>query len=254
MATTSNYSWTTPDDTDLVKDGASAIRTLGSAIDTTVFNNAGAAVAKSTVDAKGDLIVGTADDTVGRLAVGTDGYTLVADSSTATGLAYAAPAASGLTLISATSCSAVASQAVTGFSATYQNYRIIVAGDGTANESVHMKLRSSSTDSSTAYYYFANRWFSSNANQIVPVANGTAGFEVSQAFTASTATIDVIRPYDAVRTSVFSTGIQFDTTNTRSVSVFNAGVHNASTSYDGFNLIWAAGAFTGTIYLYGYQK
>jgi hypothetical protein len=35
MATTTNYSWTTPDDTDLVKDGAAAIRTLGSSIDTT---------------------------------------------------------------------------------------------------------------------------------------------------------------------------------------------------------------------------
>lgn len=38
MATTTNYSWTTPDDTALVKDGASAIRTLGSAIDTTTKN------------------------------------------------------------------------------------------------------------------------------------------------------------------------------------------------------------------------
>jgi hypothetical protein len=37
MATTTNYSWTTPNDTDLVKDGAAAIRTLGSAIDSTVF-------------------------------------------------------------------------------------------------------------------------------------------------------------------------------------------------------------------------
>jgi hypothetical protein len=35
MANTTNYSWETPDDTDLVKDGAAAIRTLGSAIDTT---------------------------------------------------------------------------------------------------------------------------------------------------------------------------------------------------------------------------
>ena len=35
MATTTNYNWTTPDDTALVKDGASAIRTLGSSIDTT---------------------------------------------------------------------------------------------------------------------------------------------------------------------------------------------------------------------------
>ena len=37
MATTTNYAWTTPDDTGLVKDGASAIRTLGSAIDTSLY-------------------------------------------------------------------------------------------------------------------------------------------------------------------------------------------------------------------------
>lgn len=36
MATTTNYGWSTPDDTALVKDGASAIRTLGSSIDTTL--------------------------------------------------------------------------------------------------------------------------------------------------------------------------------------------------------------------------
>ena len=36
MATTTNYGWTTPDNTDLVKDGAAAIRTLGSAIDTSM--------------------------------------------------------------------------------------------------------------------------------------------------------------------------------------------------------------------------
>jgi len=35
MANTTNYNWETPDDTDLVKDGASAIRTLGNSIDTT---------------------------------------------------------------------------------------------------------------------------------------------------------------------------------------------------------------------------
>jgi hypothetical protein len=38
MATTTNYGWTTPDDTDLVKNGASAIRTLGSSVDTTTKN------------------------------------------------------------------------------------------------------------------------------------------------------------------------------------------------------------------------
>lgn len=38
MATTTNYGWVTPDDTNLVKDGAAAIRTLGSSIDTTTKN------------------------------------------------------------------------------------------------------------------------------------------------------------------------------------------------------------------------
>ena len=44
----------------------------------------------STVDAKGDLLAGTADNTVDRLAVGNNGETLVADSSTSTGLRYTA--------------------------------------------------------------------------------------------------------------------------------------------------------------------
>jgi len=38
MASTTNFNWTTPDDTDLVKDGAAAIRTLGSAIDTSLVD------------------------------------------------------------------------------------------------------------------------------------------------------------------------------------------------------------------------
>ena len=41
MATTTNYSWSTPDNTGLVKDGALNIRTLGSAIDTTLFTALG---------------------------------------------------------------------------------------------------------------------------------------------------------------------------------------------------------------------
>jgi hypothetical protein len=36
MATTTYFGWPTPDNTDLVKDGASAIRSLGSAIDTSM--------------------------------------------------------------------------------------------------------------------------------------------------------------------------------------------------------------------------
>ena len=38
MPTTSNFGWTTPADTDLVKDGAAAIRTLGNGIDTSFLD------------------------------------------------------------------------------------------------------------------------------------------------------------------------------------------------------------------------
>lgn len=37
MATTPNYTWPTPNDTDQLADGASAIRALGDAVDSTVF-------------------------------------------------------------------------------------------------------------------------------------------------------------------------------------------------------------------------
>ena len=91
MATSPIYCWAEPDNTDLVKNGALAIRTLGNAIDTTM----GTMVAKTIIDAKGDLIAGSAADTALRLAVGSNGETLVADSSTSTGLRYQSNFAAG---------------------------------------------------------------------------------------------------------------------------------------------------------------
>lgn len=115
MANTTNFGWETPDDTDLVKDGAAAIRTLGSAIDTSLVDLKGGttdqvlaknsntdmdfkwvtsddanAIQNAIVDAKGDLITATGADTPARLAVGTNEYRLVADSAEATGLKYVA--------------------------------------------------------------------------------------------------------------------------------------------------------------------
>jgi len=123
MANTTNFGWETPDDTDLVKDGAAAIRTLGSAIDTSLVDLKGGttgqvlskntntdmdftwitqndadAIQNTIVDAKGDLITATAADTPARLAVGTNGQVLTADSTTATGLKWAAAAAGGKVL------------------------------------------------------------------------------------------------------------------------------------------------------------
>lgn len=73
MPTTTNYGWTTPADTDLVKDGASAIRTLGTAADTTVKNlNPGTTA--------GDIDYYTSGTAKARLAIGTAGQVLKVNS------------------------------------------------------------------------------------------------------------------------------------------------------------------------------
>jgi hypothetical protein len=53
------------------------------------------AIQNSIVDAKGDIVTASGNDTPARLAVGNNGDTLVADSSTATGLAYREDYAAG---------------------------------------------------------------------------------------------------------------------------------------------------------------
>jgi hypothetical protein len=125
MATTTpNYGWPVPTSTDLVKNGATAIEALGDAIDASIAELKGGttgqvlsktsntdmdftwvaqddtnAIQNSIVDAKGDLIAATANDTPARLAVGANGETLVADSSTSTGLRYQGSQAAGKNIL-----------------------------------------------------------------------------------------------------------------------------------------------------------
>jgi len=123
MPTTSNFGWTTPADTDLVKDGALAIRTLGNGIDTSFLDLKGGttgqvlskasntdldfswvaqddadAIQKSLIDAEGDLIVGDAADAVQRLAIGSNGNVLTVDTSVDGKIKWAAPAGGGKVL------------------------------------------------------------------------------------------------------------------------------------------------------------
>jgi hypothetical protein len=113
MATTTpNFGWAVPTSTDLVKDGAVAIETLGDSIDASLVDlkggTTGQVLTKASgtdmdfswtavdplviLDAKGDLITATAADTPARLAVGTNGQILTADSTASTGLKWATAA------------------------------------------------------------------------------------------------------------------------------------------------------------------
>jgi hypothetical protein len=79
------------------------------------------------IDAKGDLISGTGADTFSRLAVGANDTVLTADSSTATGLKWAAPAGGGgMTLLSTTSITAANAINVTSINQTYTSLVVYV--------------------------------------------------------------------------------------------------------------------------------
>jgi len=90
MATTTNYSWSTPDDTALVKDGAAAIRTLGSSADTTVK-------ALNPGTTAGDIDYYTTSTAKARVGIGTAGQVLRVNSG-ATAPEWFTPAGGGKVL------------------------------------------------------------------------------------------------------------------------------------------------------------
>jgi len=117
MATTTNYGWTTPDDTSLVKDGASAIRTLGTSVDTTTKN-------LNPETTLGDLAFRSSTSNVNtRLGIGTAGQVLTV----ASGVPSWATASSGsMTLISTTTFSATTSVTLSSIPSTYKDLKLVI--------------------------------------------------------------------------------------------------------------------------------
>ena len=121
MATTTNYGWTTPDDTALVKDGASAIRSLGTSVDTTTKN-----LNPSTTLGDIEYRSSTANTNT-RLAIGSTGNVLTVAGGVPT---WAAPAASGgMTLISTTEANNTSSNyTISSIAASYNSLLLVSLG------------------------------------------------------------------------------------------------------------------------------
>ena len=140
MATTTNYGWDTPDDTDLVKDGASAIRTLGSSVDTTVKN-------LNPETTAGDISYRSSTTNVNtRLALGTAGQVLQVNSG-ATAPEWATISSGGMTLISETVASANSSITFSGISGSYKQLMLVWHGvrHSTTGSSFGLRLNNAST-------------------------------------------------------------------------------------------------------------
>jgi hypothetical protein len=217
----------------------------------TTYDLANGAVAKSIVDAKGDIIAATAADTVSRLAVGANGTVLTADSAEATGLKWATPgtAASGLNLVkSQTIGTTVASVTVTdAFSATYDNYLITISG-GSASTTQDLKLTFGAT--ATGYYWAGSRFFVDGTANGKVNGNNTTSFQATTYNAGNVACkIDVQQPNLAKPTVIQSVS------QTTTEVGFIQGILDNTTAYTAFTLTAAGGTLTGgTIRVYGYQN
>ena len=205
MATTTNYGWTTPDDTSLVKDGASAIRSLGTAIDTSL-----------------------------NTALGTR--------------------KAGLVLLNTTSFSGVASQSINDvFSATYDNYFIVINHTGSADQGLDFRFRVSGADNTTTNYDSVQIAGTGGAASSVTNAgqNYMARFG-NTGTTRATTTAYIFDPFNTQLTTFESRTNGYISGGVLSMKL-GSGRFNATTSFTGFT-IYVAGTFTGTVSVYGVNK
>ena len=258
---TTNYGFIMPTSTDLVTDLPADFDVFGQAVDTQMLTNANAAIAKTIVDAKGDIIAATAADTVSRLAVGTNGQVLTADSTAATGIKWAAAASGGAMIkIASASFSAVSSVSFANdtFTSTYKDYLVLIdLTNCSANMTIQGRMRTSGTDNTSSSYFNLVEMFDTGAGTGSSIANantnimnlgylnsGDAWFSGAYTF---------FNPQLANRTKIQGEGMGISSGFNLVTSRSAGHAFNANTQFDSFSLIASTGNFTGRYAVYGLE-
>jgi hypothetical protein len=273
MANTTNFNWETPDDTDLVKDGAAAIRTLGSAIDTSLVDLKGGttgqvlskatgtdmdftwvaqddsnAIQNAIVDAKGDLISATASDTPARLAVGANDTVLTADSSTATGLKWAASATGGMTLLDSGSLTG-ASITTAALSGSYKDLYVVVRNVRPATDGAYFCWRYNA-DANTRYAYATANTGTSTFSDTYMGFNPAIDNGTSQGL--GLITIPDYANTTTWKNTYWNSSSNNTTTNTSVDFARGTGYYNQTGAITSITFILVSGNFTsGDYYVYG---
>lgn len=275
--TTTNFGWDIPQSTDLVKDGATAIAALGQDIDTALVDLKGGtsgqvlakasgtdldfswvaqddsnAIQNAIVDAKGDLIAATAADTPARLAVGTNGYVLTADSTAATGLAWAAAAATGgMTLLSTTGLSS-SSIVLSSISGSYTELVLYITDFLPSSGGAHITARIN--DDSTANQHLlgssygivgSTPWGSTSFQITAPQNGGTAnGLTVLRIPNyANTDTYKIVEISSLSHSNDSDSDVKYETAN---------GFYRGTSAISSIRLAISSGTFSGgSVKVYG---
>lgn len=160
----------------------------------------------------------------------------------------------GLQLIDSTSFSAVASERLDNvFSATYDNYKILIniTSGSSAGADLQLRMASAGTADSAARYevgeYFVGAAVSVTAGNVnsVQANQGQLGRIATDG--GCGAEVNMYNPFTTTNTKFtsISAGHTLEVTGT-GLTVTN--------SYDGFQILASAGNMTGTVSVYGYRE
>ena len=244
---TTNYGFVLPTSTDLVTDLPADFDVALQGVDTRLK-----ALQPGTT--LGDIAYSSATaNTNTRLGIGSNGQVL----SIASGVpAWATVAASGVSLISTTSFSAVSSISLPAntFSATYDNYWLMlnITAGGSADAYISARMRASGTDNTTSNYGSGFGYYDFTSG----TGNDTGGaaqtsftkFDYVSANKYNFGTYIIRQPFTSNRTSY--TGQSSGMTNEQHIP---AGFFNATTSFDSMTFITSS-TFTGSVSVYGISK
>jgi hypothetical protein len=281
MATTTNFGWTTPDDTDLVKDGAAAIRTLGSSIDTSLVDLKGGTTGQILAKASGtdldfnwvadagftnpmtttaDLIYSSSGSTPARLGIGTAGQVLQVNSG-ATAPEWAAPTAAGANytlLNSGGTTLSGASTTVSGISGKSDLLIYVDASTNATQASLELRLNADSTAGN--YIYAGSRISGATtwaANKLEAQNSGVVNkttIPMGYANDPATSPISAAVRIDGCSTTGFKsfnlTGSGSGTPNQQNRNL--TGIYLGSAAITSITILTDDGSFTGgKVYVYG---
>ena len=246
MATTTNYGWTTPDDTALVKDGAAAIRTLGSSVDTTTKN-------LNPETTLGDIAYRSSTANVKtRLGIGTTGQVLTV----AGGVPSWGAAASGaLVLVKRSSFSNVADTGTTFdnvFTSTYKAYQVVIEElyAGTSTDDGILDILYSGT-AHNEYYGASGGAQVASATFVNIQNNGSGAFTFVTSLGSSTQPTSGIFLFTGVG-GASNEAIMSGTAHEAATGITRfCGFNVAANPYTGFKLRSSSTNVTGTVAIYG---
>lgn len=205
------------------------------------------------IDAKADLIVGTGADTFARLVVGANDTVLTADSSTSTGLKWAAPAAGGgLTLLSTTTLTST-SNSISITATGYINLLIILRNITAATNNSTLFARFNS-DSGGNYTYGQWRKYGTGTGDFQVLQNQTNWEMTNQLGTSGgqpslSGSMDIWRATDTANIAWEFRQLNFNDSS-QAGWYHTFGKYNASAAISNLTLIGST-SLGGTVYVYG---